>query len=336
MTKEFLWDNYRGKNIYAYTISDVISVTVCNLGATVLSIQVPDQNGNLVDVALGMTNANDVVERGDYMGAVVGRCGNRIANGRFCLSGKTYQLDCNNGKAHLHGGYDGFNRKVWTASAKDNSVTFCLHSPNGDQGYPNAVDVSVTYTVSGSTLCIDYSATSDGITVFNPTNHTYFNLNGEFDGSIYDNVVQIFADKFLPVDENLIPCGEQSVVGTPFDFTLPKPIGQDIGQADSQLHVAGGYDHNFCLNGRHAMCAYSPKTGIQMDVFTDRKGMQFYTGNFLVGNVGKSVYPKRSGFCAETQCYPDAVNHADYPSVVLDKGERFVSQTQFVFGLKSC
>lgn len=333
MVSKVLWDNYGGKNIYAYTLSDGISVTVCNLGATVLAINVPDKNGDLVDVALGMTNANDVVEKGDYMGAVVGRCGNRIANGRFRLDGKTYQLACNNGKAHLHGGYDGFNRRVWTATEGDNSVTFALHSPNGDQGYPNAVDVTVTYTVCGTVLTIDYSATSNGVTLFNPTNHTYFNLNGEFDGSIADNVVQIFADKYLPVDANLIPCGEQAVINTPFDFTSPKPIGRDIGQNDLQLQIAGGYDHNFCLTGEHAFCGYSPKTCVQMDVFTDRKGMQFYTGNFLVGNVGKSVYPKRSGFCTETQCYPDAINHGDN-SVVLDKGQTFHSQTKFVFSVK--
>lgn len=334
MIKEF-WDKYNGQDIYSYTISDKISVKVCNLGATILSILVPSSNGGAVDVALGMTNASDVVEKGGYMGSVVGRCGNRIANGKFALNGKGYTLACNNGNAHLHGGNVGFNRKVWdVTNVSDNSITMQVVSPDGDEGYPNELTLAVTYTVKETALIIDYCATSNGYTICNPTNHTYFNLNGQSDGSILDNVVTLYSDSFLAVNKDLIPVATESVIGTPFDFRTAKPIGKDIDCVNEQLIIAGGYDHNYCLNGNHVATVYSVKTGIQMDAYTDMPGVQFYSGNFLVGNVGKSVYNKRSGFCLETQRYPDSINHPDYPSVVIAPNESMTSQTKYSFSVR--
>ena len=334
ITKKF-FDNYNGQDVYAYTLSDKISVTILTLGATVVQLCAPDKNGNLVDVALGMTNAIDVVgPKGDYMGCVVGRCGNRIAKGKFTLQNQTYTLACNNGQNHLHGGVDGFHKKVYNAQVEQNSLILTATSEHLDQGYPCKVDYSVKYTVSGGALCIEYFAESDGTTLFNPTNHTYFNLNGHDDGSILDNVLQIFADSYLEIDDTLIPQQQSAVQGTPFDFRTPKAIGQDINKAHSQLQNGGGYDHNFCLSGNHAAYAYSQKTGIEMHCYTDLPGVQFYSGNFLAGQTGKATYPKRSGFCLETQFWPDAINHDGYQKPILKKGEKFYSKTQYVFGIK--
>lgn len=330
-----LFDTYQDKKIYAYTLSDEISVTVCTLGATVLSVLVPDRDGNMVDVALGMTNAADVAEKGDYMGAVVGRCCNRIARGEFSLNGRDYRLARNNGVNHLHGGNVGFDKKVFDAQVVEDSLLLLLESFDGDESYPANLYFGVRYTVRGKTLTIDYLGTADGDTVFNPTNHTYFNLNGENDGSISDNVLQIDADEYLQIDETLIPTVKASVANTPFDFRIPKPIGRDIGANDEQLRLAGGYDHNYCVNGGRIATAYSVKTGICMDVYTDMPGCQFYSGNFLVGQQGKSVYNARSGFCLETQFYPNAVNRDDFDSPIIRKWERAHYQTSYSFSLKT-
>lgn len=335
MVTKTLFDNYNGQDIYAYTLTDKISVTILTLGATVIQLKVPDKCGKLVDVALGMTNAADVCgAKGDYMGCVVGRCGNRIAKGKFTLEGKNYTLDCNNGANHLHGGFDGFHKKVYQAEVDGNSLVLSTTSDDGDQGYPCQVTLSVKYTVVGSTLTIQYFGKSNGTTILNPTNHTYFNLNGQDDGSILDNVLQIFADSYLEIDNTLIPQNEANVAGTPFDFRTPKAIGRDIDTVHTQLENGGGYDHNFCLKGNHASHAYSTKTGITMDCYTDMPGVQFYSGNFLGGQTGKATYPKRSGFCLETQFWPDAINHPQYKQPILKQEENFHSQTQYVFAIK--
>ena len=335
MITKKLFGNYNGQEIYAYTLSDGISVTISQLGATVIELLAPDKNGNMVDVALGMTNPQDTVSpKGDYMGCVVGRCGNRIAKGKFTLDGVSYTLDCNNGPNHLHGGFDGFHKKVYDVTVGENYITMHATSNHLDQGYPHQVDYCVKYTVVGKTLCIQYFGESDGTTLFNPTNHTYFNLNGQQDGSILDNVLQIFADTYLEIDQTLIPQAQANVAGTPFDFRTPKAIGQDIDADHIQLQNGGGYDHNFCLNGSHCAHAYSIKTGITLDCYTDMPGVQFYSGNFLCGNLGKAIYPKRSGFCLETQFWPDAINHDNYQKPILKKGGKFQSQTKYVFGTK--
>lgn len=335
ITKTF-FDNYNGQVVYAFTLTDGISVTILTLGATIIQLKVPDKNGSLVDVALGMTTARDVVgAKGDYMGCVVGRCGNRIAKGKFTLEGTHYTLDCNNGPNHLHGGFDGFHKKVYNANVDGNSLVLTATSDDGDQGYPAKVDFCVKYTVVGTTLTMEYFAESDGTTLFNPTNHTYFNLNGQDDGSILDNVLQIFADTYLEIDNTSIPQKQVLVQGTPFDFRAPKAIGLDIDKAHPQLANGSGYDHNFCLTQSHFAHAFSTKTGIAMDCYTDMPGVQFYSGNFLANQLGKAHYPKRSGFCLETQFWPDAINHDDFVQPILKKGEKFYSKTQYIFGTKS-
>lgn len=329
------FDVLKGEQIYKYTLSDKISVDVVTCGATLVSIRVPNKAGAQTDVLLGLTSSQDIVKSTAYMGSAVGRSANRIAFGRFKLEGKNYQLACNNGKNHLHGGNVGFNQKVFKAEVQGDSLFLTYRSADGEECYPADMQFSVKYTVVGSALVIDYFAQSDGTTLCNPTNHAYFNLDGQDAENIYGNVVQIFADKFLPIDENLIPTGEERpVLGGAFDFTQPKAIGADIHSDDCQLTVAGGYDHNFCLVGNHAARAYSPETGIVMDCYTDRVGLQFYTGNFLNGEKGKALYKRNAGFCLETQCYPNAINNASWTQPILKKGENFHSQTRYEFSIK--
>ncbi len=335
MVEKIFQENYDGKDIYKFAIKNGVEIEISTLGATLLSLKTPDKSGKLTDVLLGFTRADDMLKKSSYMGATVGRFANRICGGRFTLNGKEYRLDLNNGgKAHLHGGYKGFNSRVFDAEIGEDSVSFSYVSSDGEENYPAELRFTVKYTVKDGGVKIEYFAESDGDTLFNPTNHSYFNLNGENDGDISDNVLKIYADAFLPVDENLIPTGEvRKVKNTPFDFTEFKPIGRDIDEKDEQLIIAGGYDHNFCLSGNRAATAYSVKTGIVMDCFTDRPGVQFYSGNSLKGNAGKSVYNRRSGFCLETQFYPDSVNRPEWKSPVLRKGEKFYSRTEYRFSV---
>ncbi len=331
MITQQYFDTYEGKEINVYQLSDKIDVLICPIGATVLSIRVPDRFGKKTDVLLSMTECAEIAKNDAYMGSVVGRCANRISNGKFDLNGVSYQLTQNKGQNHLHGGNVGFNQKVFKPTIDGDSLLLELDSPDGEEGYPGNLKIVVRYSVKGSSFAIDYYAASDKDTLFNPTSHLYFNLNGESDGSILDNVVQITADSYLQVDENLIPTEKAAVANTPFDFSKPKPIGQDIDCQDVQLNIAGGYDHNFCLEDDHAACAYSTKSGVCLDVFTDCCGLQFYTGNFLNGQQGKSVYDRRSGFCMETQFFPNAINNSEWKQPVLKAGEKFHSCTQYVF-----
>ncbi len=325
------YGTYNGKELYLYTLSGGITATICTLGATVLSLNVPDKNGNNVDVALAMTTPQNIANTESYMGSVVGRCGNRIANGCFTLNGKQYKLATNNGNAHLHGGNVGFNKKIFDSRLEGDSLLLSYTSPNGEEGYPGKLNFCVKYTVMDKSLVIEYFAHCDQDTVFNPTNHLYFNLNGERDGSILDNQLTIYAKEYLAVNANLIPIETKSVANSPFDFRTAKAIGRDIASNNLQLATAGGYDHNFCLLGSHVATAFSTKTGIVMDVFSDMPGVQFYSGNFLTGEKGKSVYNKHSGFCLETQFFPDAINHPDFISPILPKDEQFYSKTVYQF-----
>ncbi|MCM1042805.1 MAG: galactose mutarotase [Corallococcus sp.] len=328
-----LFGTVDGADVYEYIItSDKLTVAVCNLGATVTKIIVPTAKGN-IDVALCYENPEQLLTLSDYNGATVGRCANRISGGRFTLHGNEYTLFCNDNANHLHGGKRGYDKRLFEAREVSCGVEMRLFDKDGEEGYCGNVDFSVTFTVDGGALLIEYRAKSDKDTVFNVTNHSYFNLNGQDDGCISDNLLQINADGYLPVDEGLIPLGQvQSVEGTPMDFRRAKPIGQDLNADFTQLKIAGGYDHCYCLSGSFAAKAYSPKTGITMDVFTDRKGLQFYSGNFLKGNKGKSVYPKHSGFCLETQNYPNAINTAEYcRQSLLPKDQNFYSKTTYAF-----
>ncbi len=329
------FDKLNNQQVDQFVLQDEITVKVLTCGGTIFSIDAPNAVGGTTDVLLGLTSSKDIVNSSSYMGSFIGRSANRIADGKISVGGTTYQLAKNDGgKTHLHGGNVGFNQKLLKARVEGNSLFLEGNSANGEENYPGNLTFSVKYTVEGTMLTIEYFAQSDADTIFNPTNHAYFNLNGQNFGDISNIVVQIFADAFLPVNADMIPTGEERLVkDTAFDFSSPKAIGQDISSDDNQIVLAGGYDHNFCLKGKHAARAYSPQTGIVLDCYTDRPGLQFYTGNFLTGEKGKAVYNKRSGFCLETQTYPNAVNMPQWQSPLLKKGEKFYSVTQYVFGV---
>jgi aldose 1-epimerase len=333
--------------IFTLTNARGIEVRTVPYGAIVVSIKVPDRDGRLDDVVLGFEALDGYVKRHPYFGAVVGRYGNRIANGRFTLDGRTYQLATNDGPNHLHGGIKGFDKLLWNAEPfeRDGStgVVYTLSSPDGDEGYPGTLSVRVTYTLTpANELTADYDATTDRPTPINLTQHSYFNLAGEGRGDILGHRLTIEADRFTPVDRTLIPTGELAPVeNTPFDFRQPTAIGARIAADHEQLRFGKGYDHNWVLNRSapglvHAARLEDPTTGRTLDVSTTEPGMQFYSGNFLDGTItGKSghVYGQRSALCLETQHFPDSPNHANFPSSILRPGERYQSKTVFVFGV---
>lgn len=292
------------------------------------------------DVVLGQTSLEDYLPAIGCIGITVGRYGNRIAKGKFALNGVEYDVGCNEaGRGHLHGGFEGFDKRVWTVTDLcENSVEMQLVSPDGDMGYPGELTVWVRFTLEDdNSLAISYRAVSDKDTVFNPTNHAYFNLNGFDGGDILDTELCIHAETITPVDELLIPTGERMPVdGTPFDFRTPKPIGRDIGGDHPQIAIGGGYDHNFCIADtceyRHAVSAYSPRSGIRMDCYTTEPGVQLYTANFLESDFGKGgPLFQHQGFCLETQHFPDSPNQPTFPSTVLKAGETFESFTRYRF-----
>jgi aldose 1-epimerase len=335
-----------GTKVEVYTLaSPEMEVRVTPYGARIVAIRVKDRAGKMGDVVLGHNSVAEyaIAEGNPHFGGVPGRYANRIAKGRFTLDGKAYQLPINNGENTLHGGTVGFDRHVWTAKENANGVEMTLVSPDGDQGFPGTMTAHVRYTVAGSALRIDYSATTDKATVVNLTNHAYFNLSGEGNASVVDEVVTIDADRYTPVDAGLIPTGElAAVAGTPLDFTKPRRIGDRIDAENAQLKVAGGYDHTWVLRGkagelREAARVFDPASGRVLTVKTTEPGVQFYTGNHLTGALtGKSgaKYPRRSGLCLETQHFPDSPNHPEFPSTVLRPGETFRSTTEFVFSVE--
>jgi aldose 1-epimerase len=336
-----------GKEVYMYTLKNKNGMTaeITNYGATVVSLFVPDKNGKFADVILGYDSLQSYENGTSYFGAIVGRYGNRIGKGRFTLEGKTYQLTINNGENHLHGGTIGFNKKLWgTDSFDGHSLKMTLVSPDGDQGYPGALTLTVTYTLGDNNeLKIDYFATTDKPTILNPTNHCYFNLTGNPENTILSHVLMINADKYTPINSEFITTGEISnVAGTPMDFRSPTPIGQRINDNFTQLKNGNGYDHNWVLNDyngkvREAATVYDPSSGRELDVLTDQPGIQFYSGNFLDGSeIGKSGvhYQHRTGMCLETQHFPDSPNKKNFPTVELKPGEKFNSTTIYRFTTK--
>ncbi len=339
-------------SIKLYTLKNESGMTVCvtNYGAIVTSIIVPDRNGKRADVALGYDRVEDYINAVDkpYFGAVVGRYGNRIAKGEFILDGKTYSLLKNNGENHLHGGAIGFDKVVWTVDeyVEGKSLTLSYLAKDKEEGYPGNLQLKITYTLADdNSLVVDYHATTDKATPVNVTQHTYFNLKGEGQGTILDHKLMLNAKKFTPVDESLIPTGEMpTVAGTPFDFTTSKAIGRDIGQQNEQLVFGLGYDHNWILNkdgkeGELSLAAqvHEPSSGRVMEIYTTEPGIQFYCGNFLDGRLkGKSgkPYVHRGGFCLETQHFPDSPNQPNFPSTILKPGETYDSKTVFKFSTK--
>jgi aldose 1-epimerase len=321
---------------FELTNASGMAVTVTNVGCGIISLKVPDKHGQQRDVVLGLDKAEDYLGKHYYLGVIVGRVGNRIGYGKFTLDGKEYQLATNDGKQHLHGGVEGFDKKIWTVEESSASkIVFSYVSPDGEEGYPGQLTTHCTYTLTDdNTLRIDYLAETDTKTICNLTNHSYFNLEGYDAKDIYSHIMQINADKLTAVDEALIPTGEYyGVAGTPFDFNTPKTIGEDIEKA-AAVNNTGGYDHNYVLNGKGpAAIVTAPAGGIKMTVTTDMPGMQFYSGNFINGVVtGKGVtYQKHSGFCLETQLYPDTINKPDFPSCIVTKDKPFKTYTAFKF-----
>ncbi len=319
------------------------SLSVTNFGATVVSLIVPDRDGHSIDVLLGYEDVSSYEKNGGYLGAAIGRVGNRIAGASFSLNGTDYALDANDGPQCLHGGSDGYDRRLWhyTLDETENRVIFSLISPHMDQGFPGQVMITVTYTLTEENeLHIRYCAVPDRDTPINMTNHSYFNLNGHGDGSCLDHEAVIYADFMTESREGVYPNGNiLAVRNTPFDFTSPHTFGERIDGDHPQLVLAGGYDHNYVLNDyrgqmRPIAKVRGPKTGITMEVLTDTPGMQLYTGNFIedfTGGKDGVVYKKRSGFCMETQYFPDAVHYTHFPSVICRKGQVYESETVYRF-----
>jgi aldose 1-epimerase len=338
----------RAVEVFTLTNANGMRVRVIDYGGIIVSLEVPDRDGQVADVALGYDALEEYLEETPYFGAIIGRYGNRIAGGSFTLEGKTYTLAVNNGPNHLHGGLVGFDKVVWDAEPFENAtgagVIFTYKSADGEEGYPGNLTSRVTYTLTDENeLIFDYHATTDKATPINLTQHTYFNLAGDGSGNILGHELTLNAQSFTPVDATLIPTGDLvPVAGTPFDFTTGKLIGAEIDADDEQLRYGGGYDHNFVIDrsqsGRvHAARVYEPTTGRVMDVHTTEPGVQFYTGNFLDGSItGKSghVYEHRHGFCLETQHYPDSPNQPEFPSTILRPGEEYSSQTIYTFGVR--
>jgi aldose 1-epimerase len=325
-----------------------MEVHIITYGGIITSWEAPDKNGRLQDIVLGFDSLEQYMESNPYFGAIIGRYGNRIAGGKFLIDGEEYFLVANDGANHLHGGTRGFDKVVWNAATQQTtdsaSLVLTYLSKDGEEGYPGNLDVEVTYTLTNNNeLEVVYKAVTDKPTIVNLTQHSYFNLSGDFSSTILDHVLSITADTYLPVDKGLIPTGElRPVAGTPFDFTKPKAIGERIEGDNEQLIRGKGYDHCWVLNGREsgpglAATAYHPGTGRYLEIFTDQPGIQFYSGNFLDGTLpskGGGTYAQRSGFCLETQHYPDSPNQEEFPSVRLNPGEKYLSKTTFKLSTK--
>ncbi|MGB6987801.1 MAG: aldose epimerase family protein [Candidatus Sulfotelmatobacter sp.] len=334
-----------GTPVEMYTLADgKIEARIMTYGGIVVSLRTPDRNGKLDDIVLGCDSVEKYVVQTAHFGGIIGRYANRIAHGTFQLDGQTYSIPKNDGDNALHGGIRGFDKVVWTAKEITDGIELTYVSKDGDQGFPGTLATTVRYTLSGSALRIDYSATTDKDTVLNLTNHSYFNLAGQGNGDILRHVVKIDASRFTPVDATLIPTGElKPVEGTPFDFRTPHVVGERIDADDAQLRLGHGYDHNFVLDhpaGQLAEAAevYEPTTGRILRVSTTEPGLQFYTGNHLDGSItGKDgrVYKPRFALCLETQHFPDSPNHPSFPSTELKPGQRFHSVTVFEFSAGS-
>jgi len=331
-----------GVEVPIYTLkSATVEARVMAYGAILVSIKTTDSAGKMADVVLGYDTLQEYLnDTKTHFGSIVGRFGNRIARGQFSIDGKNYQIPINNGANALHGGPLGFDRYVWKAEEVPNGVEFTHVSPDGDMGFPGTLTAKVKYTLSGNVLRIDYHATTDKATVVNLTNHAYFNLRGDDRGDILGETIELNSDQYTPVDAGLIPTGElAAVAGTPFDLRRPTRIGARIDEENEQLKRGAGYDHNFVVNGqagtlRLAAIATDSVSGRRMTVETTEPAIQFYTGNHLDGTfTGRRgvKYTPGTGFCLETQHYPDSPNHANFPSTVLRPGSTFHSTTTFAF-----
>lgn len=336
-----------GKSVEEYTLTNRqgAEVKLITYGGTITSIRMPDRDGQFANVTLGFDNLADYESKSPFFGSIIGRYGNRIAKGQFTLNGKQYMLAATDGPNALHGGEKGFDKVVWDAEEITENgaagVAFSRISPDGEEGYPGTLTVRVSYVLTDANeLRMQYHATTDAPTIVNLTNHAYFNLRGEGNGSIEDHILFVDADRYTPVDTTLIPTGElASVADTPFDFRVPKRIGAGLRTNHEQIAIAQGYDHNFVLNRagdglRLGARVYEPASGRILEIHTTEPGMQFYSGNFLdatlVGSSGR-LYRQGDAFALETQHFPDSPNQPPFPSTVLQPGEVYDTTTIYKF-----
>ena len=336
-----------GTPVEAFTLRNAngIELRAITYGGIITSLKVPDRNGAIGDIVLGFDSIDGYLKDHPFFGAIIGRYGNRIAKGRFLLDGREYKLATNNGPNHLHGGIRGFDKQVWAVEIlpAPNTVAFTRTSADGEEGYPGNLNVEVTYALTDKNeLVVDYLARSDKPTPVNLTQHSYFNLAGHDAGDILGHQLMLNADRYTPVDATLIPTGELApVTGTPFDFRQPAPIGARIDQGYPQLKNGQGYDHNWVLNKKGnelslAARVTEPTSGRTLEITTNEPGIQFYAGNFLDGTIagkGGHLYRRRSGFCLETQHYPDSPNQPAFPSTIIQPGQQYRTRTVFTFGL---
>jgi aldose 1-epimerase len=329
-----------GVDVFLYTLTNDrgLQVSIITYGGAITSLKTPDRDGNFGDIMLGYETLEAYTSNPRYFGALIGRHANRIGGGKFSLNGVNYQLPQNNGANHLHGGFNGFDKRVWSARDDGEVLHLSYFSKDGEESYPGNLSAEVDFRLLNNELRVDYRATTDRDTLVNLTNHSYFNLKGT--GTILDHELTLNADSFTPVSKDLIPNGEiRSVEGTPMDFRKGKTIGSEIGAPYDQLGFTGGYDHNFVLNDydgslKPALRLYEPSTGRILEVITTQPGMQFYSGNFLDGTlIGRNgvAYVKYAGLCLEPQHFPDAPHHPNFPSTVLRPGEEYKQTTVYRF-----
>ena len=341
------YGTHQGAEITALTMTNKNGavLTVMNFGCRILSLRMPDRDGNIEDVILGFDDLVSYEKDGTSQGAMVGRYGNRIARAQFTMDGVTYHLAANNGRNHLHGGFNRMGSRVWDIdTVGENCVTFHLFSPDGDEHYPGNMNIYITYTLTDDNeMVVNYKADTDKKTIINLTNHSFFNLTSCTQrGTVLDHILQVESDAITEVDQEMIPTGRLlQTAGTAFDFTTPKRIGQDIFSDDPQLKLARGYDHNFVLRGtgmRRVATLYSPQSGRRMEVITDQLGAQIFTANGL----NHAELPMRHGrpqepyaaVCLETQHFPDSPNHPEFPSTVLEAGKNYDTTTIFRFSVQ--
>jgi aldose 1-epimerase len=335
-----------GRQVSQYTLKNKngMLVKILDFGGIITEIHVPDRAGRFADVALGFDTLEPYLEKGPYFGALIGRYGNRIAHGRFALDGKDYVLATNDGDHHLHGGKQGFDKRLWTAAVEGGSLALRYRSPDGEEGYPGNLDTTVTYSLTdANAIVVRFHAVTDKATPVNLTQHSYFNLRGAGNGDILGHDMTIAADRYLPVDAGLIPLGPLApVAGTPLDFRHAHPIGQFIGKADQQLRNGKGYDHCFVLNRAdgdrslaRAVRVREPHSGRVLELFTREPGVQFYSGNFLDGSLhGKGhAYAYRGGFAIEPEHFPDSPNRPEYPTTILRPGQVYETEMRFRFSV---
>ncbi len=348
MTSAVVGRTPEGMEVVAVTLTNRngLQLEALSYGGIIRTLRTPDRHGTFDDIVLGYPTLDGYLAKNPFFGALVGRCANRLAAGRFELDGRLYQLATNNGVNHLHGGPKGFDKVVWdaTPAAEGAGVTFSRISPDGEEGYPGTLSVTVSYTLADAdALIIDYHAVTDRATPVNLTQHTYFNLAGEGRGDILSHELTIDADRYTPVNAVQIPTGQLAAVdGTPFDFRQPTAIGARIDEPDPQLTAGEGYDQNLVINRtgpglQRAARVRDPRSGRTLEVSTTQPGMQFYSGNRLDGTiVGKRgvAYSRRSGFCLETQHFPDSPNHPHFPSVILEPGREYRHRAVFAFGVE--